>query len=373
MNKETRIKKISEIIDRDKADPYGKQDIPWEDALKPMDVYKIPLDYLIYNKYNGRILSRTKSLESQGRQIDAETVTGKELVEKLLTESNPSRNKQTLESITKLGQEKVGIITKDGIIIDGNRRAMLLRQSGKYDYFKTVVLDVTLEENPTEIEKLETIYQMGEDEKLGYNPVEKYLKAKGLRQRNIAVEKIADWMGETQGTIEEYLAVMETMDDYLDYLGYNGVYTQLDGREDLFIFLTKWTENFYGEESVKAFDGYRDTDVDDLKLIAYDYIRVVRWAEYKGKEFRIIADGLKENHFFGNKAIWNDFRDFHFSHVQAAKDSEGQIDLGSENLKAYLDDRDKRFFEKTKNDKGRSFLDENLDHAIEQSDGSFLA
>lgn len=361
MNKETRIKKISEIIDRDKANPYGKQDIPWEDVLKPMDVYKIPLDYLIYNKYNGRILSRTKSLESQGRQIDAETEAGKQLVERLLTESNPGRNKQTLESITKLGQEKVGIITKDGIIIDGNRRAMLLRRSGKYDYFKTVVLDVTLEENPTEIEKLETIYQMGEDEKLGYNAIEKYLKAKGLHQRHIAVEKIADWMGETKGTIDEYLAVMETMDDYLDYLGYNGVYTQLDGREDLFIFLTKWTKNFYGEESVKAFDGYRDTDVDDLKLIAYDYIRVVRWAEYEGKEFRIIADGLKENHFFGNKAIWNDFRDFHFSHVQAAKDSEERIDLGSENLKAYLDDRDKRFFEKTKNDKGRSFLDENLD------------
>src|SRR5436189_75065 len=134
MNKETRIKKISEIIDRDKANPYGKQDIPWEDVLKPMDVYKIPLDYLIYNKYNGRILSRTKSLESQGQQIDAETDAGKKLVEKLLIESNPSRNKQTLESITKLGQEKVGIITKDGIIIDGNRRAMLLGRSGKYDY-----------------------------------------------------------------------------------------------------------------------------------------------------------------------------------------------------------------------------------------------
>lgn len=365
MNKETRIKKISEIIERDKANPYGKQDIPWEDVLKPMDAYKIPLDYLIYNKYNGRILSRTKSLESQGQQIDAETEVGKQLIEKLLTESNPSRNKQTLESISKLGQEKVGIITKDGIIIDGNRRALLLRQSGKFDYFKTVVLDVTLEENPTEIEKLETIYQMGEDEKLGYNPIEKYLKAKGLRQRNISEEKIGNWMGESEGTIKEYLAVMETMDDYLDYLGYNGVYTQLDGREDLFIFLTKWTKNFYSKDnnrqSDKAFDGYGDTDVDDLKLIAYDYIRAVRWAQYEGKEFRIIADGRKENHFFGNKAIWTDFRDFHFSHVQAVEDSKERIDLGSENLKAYLDDRDKRFFDKTKNDKGKSFLDENLD------------
>ena len=376
MNKETRIKKISEIIERDKANPYGKQDIPWEDVLKPMDVFKIPLDYLIYNKYNGRILSRTKSLESQGQQIDAETDGDKQLIEKLLTESNPSRNKQTLDSITKLGQEKVGIITKDGIIIDGNRRAMLLRQSGKFDYFKTVVLDVTLEQNPTEIEKLETIYQMGEDEKLGYNPIEKYLKAKGLRQRNISEEKIADWMGETEGTIKEYLAVMRIMDDYLDYLRYNGVYTQLDSREDLFIFLTKWTKNFYSKDnnkqSDKAFDGYRDTDVDDLKLIAYDYIRAVRWAQYEGKEFRIIADGRKENHFFGNKAIWEDFRDFHFSHVQAVKDSEEGIDLGSENLKAYLDDRDKRFFEKTKNEKGKSFLDDNLDDINSGSDTKSL-
>ena len=168
-------------------------------------------------------------------------------------------------------------------------------------------------------------------------------------------------MGETDGTIKEYLDVMETMDDYLDYLGYNGVYTQLDGREDPFIFLTKWKRTFYGEESVKAFDGYRDTDVDDLKLIAYDYIRSVRFAQYEGKGFRILADGLKENHFFGNKAIWTHFRDSHFTHAEAVKDSEEPIDFGSENLKAHLDDRDKKFFEKSKNEKGRSFLDENLD------------
>src|SRR3982750_3796208 len=105
MNKETRIQKIAAVIERDKMTPYGKQDIPWEDVLVPMDVYKIPLDYLIYNKYNGRILSRTKSLESQGQQIDVETDIGKQLVEKLLMESNPGRNKQTLESIARLGQE----------------------------------------------------------------------------------------------------------------------------------------------------------------------------------------------------------------------------------------------------------------------------
>lgn len=64
MNKETRIQKIDEIINRDKDNPFNKIEIPWEDDLVTMNVYKIPLDLLVYNKYNGRILSRTKSLET---------------------------------------------------------------------------------------------------------------------------------------------------------------------------------------------------------------------------------------------------------------------------------------------------------------------
>lgn len=357
MNKETRIQKIAQVIERDKEKPYGRMDIPWKDKLEPMSVYQIPLDCLVYNKYNGRILSRTKSLESQGHAINAESDKGRQLIEKLLLDSNPSRNKQTFESIEKIGQEKVGIITRDGIIIDGNRRAMLLRRAEKFDYFKTVVLDVTLEENPLEIEKLETTYQMGEDEKLGYNAIEKYLKAKGLNQRGITDDEIASWMGEASETIKEYLAVMKIMDDYLDYLGYNGIYTQLDGREDLFINLTKWLNNFYGENSSKAFDGYRNDDVDDLKLISYDYIR----AKYEGKEFRTIAAGLRDNHFFGDKVIWKDFCGFHFKHKEKIKDAEDKIDFESEDLESHLNSRDQKFFKRTQNEQGKSFLDENID------------
>lgn len=371
MNKQTRIEKIQQIIFRDKENPFGKLEIPWQDGLESMDVFKIPLDYLVFNKYNGRILSRTKSLESQQKKIDVETKEGKELIEKLLWESKKDRNEKTLQSIkTAGGQQKPGIITRDGIIIDGNRRAMLLGKSGMYDYFKAVVLPVTLEENPLEIEKLETSFQMGEDEKLGYNPIEKYLKAKGLYQTlakktysekdpspdQKAIEKIADWMGEEKSTVKDYLQVMETMDDYLDYLDYNGIYTQLDGREDQFINLTRWLNNFYGEESSKAFDGYRNEDVDDLKVIAYDYVRI----KYEGKKFRYLAYGLKENHFFGDKEIWSSFKDSHFT--QKDNIIEERIDLNSQNLERHLNDRDKKFYELSKNEKEESFLDENVDN-----------
>ena len=71
MNKETRKQQILKIKNNEK--PIGRIDIPWKDKLEPMDVYQIPLDILIFNKYNGRILSRTKSLENQHKLINPAT------------------------------------------------------------------------------------------------------------------------------------------------------------------------------------------------------------------------------------------------------------------------------------------------------------
>jgi len=377
MNKETRIKKIQEIVERDKKDPFGKIEIPWQDELETMEVYKIPLDLLVYNKYNGRILSRTKSLEKQNQQLDVESDAGKLAIEKLLWDSKPDRNKKTQKNISDYGQQKVGIITKDGIIIDGNRRAMLLNKilkdssfTKKYNYFKAVVLPVTLDENPLEIEKLETSFQMGEDEKLGYNATEKYIKAKGIYLRltklpeinpakfdENAVNEIADWMGETNGEVKKYLNTMVIMDQYLEYVEYEGIYTQLDDREDQFLFLTKWLNNFYGEESKRAFDGYTNLDVDDLRDIAFDYIRIRN--HYDGKLFRDLGDGYSDKHFFGNREVWKSFSSKHFNIVSDLPE-EPKVDFDSTNLEAHLNSRDNQFFESANDAKGENQFIDNL-------------
>lgn len=368
MNKDLRIQKIQEVIKN--SEPFGKIEIPWQDQLQSMDVYKIPLTYLVYNKYNGRILSRTKSLERQNQLLNPETDEGKAIIEKLLLESNPSRNDKTKKNLFENGQQKVGIITKDGIIIDGNRRVMLLNKIKKFDYFKAVILPVTLEENPLEIEKLETSFQMGEDEKLGYNATEKYLKSKEIylkltgetkldseKFNTSAIKKIADWMDETEGEIKKYLDTVLLMDEYLEFLEYDGIYTQLDEREDQFLSLQKWLGYFYGGDSSRAFDGYKDTDVDQLKSIAFDYIRIRQ--NYDGKKFRLLAEGNRENHFFGYENIWKGFRDKHFEIVKNLP-AEIEVDFNSHNLSAHLDDRDKKFFESATNKSGENQFIENL-------------
>ena len=327
--------------------------------LERMIVHKIPLDYLVYNKYNGRILSRIQSLERQAHVIDAASDAGREKLEELLWESRENANEYTRKNIKQYGQLKPGIVTSDGIIIDGNRRAMLLGKlrneenpGDKFSYFKAAVLPIALDERPLEIEKLETAHQMGEDEKLGYNPIEKYLKAYRLHSQGLPEDEIALLMGKNQSDVAEYLDVKKRMDQYLAYFGYNGIYTQLYKREDLFINLAKWLGTFYNKQSTKGFDGYTEFDVDELQSIAFDYIR----AKFEGKRFRIIADGQSRNHFFGNEDIWSEFCKAHNDYMEPVREEEKNdpIDFDSDNLKAHLDERDEKYGKK-------KFLKRNLE------------
>lgn len=60
-------------------------------------VWRIPLDYLVYNKYNGRIGSDVLSYEKQNGELDAEKDDDRKIIEKFLYESKVDRNKITMD------------------------------------------------------------------------------------------------------------------------------------------------------------------------------------------------------------------------------------------------------------------------------------
>ena len=103
-----------------------KRVINYSSNKEPQPVKRIPLKYLLYNPHNGRIRSYTKSFESTFHTLNPEDEKDKFIIEQLLYDSAENRNLKTLESLELNGQQESGIVTKDGIIIDGNRRAMLL-------------------------------------------------------------------------------------------------------------------------------------------------------------------------------------------------------------------------------------------------------
>jgi hypothetical protein len=341
MNREQRIAYLSKLSSSEKK-PSRSKEIWYKISRQTLPVHEIDLQYLIYNAYNGRIASFVKSYERQtGKKLDATDPGDVKIIEEFLWNSNTPSNKETKKSLKDKRQLEYGIVTKDGVIIDGNRRAFLIKQiaaerAEQPAYFLAVILDERLDENPKEIMRLETTYQMGEDAKVDYNAIEKYLRCKDLMSEGFTSEEIGKMMGENPPKIEEYVSIMTLMDDYLEKLGYSGIYTRLDRTEGAFVDLNGYLKKYQGKNSGMASWHYKPTDVEDLKLIYYDYIQFMynktkgkRKDEDEGgvfgsedsKDYRTIGKpSKKESLFCADEKIWAKFRDNHFQKLDPIRE-----------------------------------------------------
>lgn len=302
---------------------------------RTFDAYEIPLDYLVYNKLNGRIGSAVKSFERQNHTLNPEDEKDVKIIEEFLLESKKDANKKTRQSLLDEHQQKYGIVTAEGIIIDGNRRASLLNSLRRDEainpnkkqhcnYFIAIILPVDADRK--EILRLETTYQMGEDAKVDYNPIEKYLKCKDLSDEGFTREEIASFMGDTKANIDMYLGVLKLMDEYLQSYHYDGMYTLLDKNEDSFQKLYSALKGYSSGSVASMWDFDPETDTNDLKMIAFDYIR----CGFDQTDFRDIiikpSTSNPNRSFFACKDIWEVFRDEHFKNVDPVTNEEEAVD-----------------------------------------------
>lgn len=294
--------------------------------IRTFDAYRIPLDILVYNPYNGRIGSEVKSYERQHHRLNPENADDIKIIEDFLWRSKISANEATMQSLLKDHQKQYGIVTADGMIIDGNRRASLLNRLWRDPsvnandkqhcrFFLAIILPQDADKK--EIIRLETTYQMGEEAKLDYNPIEKYLKCGDLIEAGFTESEIADFMNIPKAQVMMYLRVLHLMDDYLESYGYEGIYTQL-ANEDAFQKLDAALRQYSGGGVSGMWDYDIEADVSDLKAIAFDYIRL-------GIEQTNFRDIIRKptgtnpsSSFFACKDIWQDFVDQHFEIVDSA-------------------------------------------------------
>ena len=330
MKAEIRTEKIANWIKNHK--PFSSKNMIYKtEHAEPMPVYEIPVEYLIFNQYNGRIGTFVKTYEKQHSPLDASTDKGEEEIIKFLWNSDVPRNKITQQDISKKGQLEFGIITKDGVVIDGNRRCMLLKKIAQEEkrtptYFRTVVLDDTLETNPKEIRRLETIYQMGIDEKVTYKPIEQYLKCKDL-SKDFSNEEIAKMMGKKPSDINNYLNILELMEEYLKKQGYTEMYTVLgeDKVEGPFVDLRGYLETQKTGKGIRGRDWEPDEniDIDDLKNVYFSYIR----AGYRTAHgIRDIGNPSKGQGFFNHRKIWESFLSRYDEEIQPIIDGEKSLE-----------------------------------------------
>jgi hypothetical protein len=311
----------------------AKQKLYYRGATQTFGVYRIDLDWLIYNRHNGRLEAEMLTWQ-QEHSLSPEHYDDAlhKLIEDFLWNSNKNRNKQTLEDLKEKQQQRPGIVSLDGVIIDGNRRAMLLRklegEKKVKQYFDAIILPDSYDKNEKEIVRLETQYQLGEDAKVEYGPLQKYLHARRLnKDLNISVDEIDKLMGAPSGNTKKLLEIMNMMDDYLEHIGCAGLYTMLkdsDGtKEGMFVDLHSDLKKINSGKARIPWSFDPDVDPLLLRLIQFDYIRLGEFADAK-KTYREISHG--KGNFFSYEDIWESFRDKHQNNIFPAAQAMGSLE-----------------------------------------------
>ena len=308
--------------------------------IRPTDtfnVYKIPLDLLVYNHLNDRFASqRMEYVSLKGHELNLDNEDSMSIIEKFIWESNIKSNQQTIKDIAKNGQRIHGVVTKDGRIIDGNRRFSLLRKlfydtpkefkyilKEKYRFFEAVVLPDDIDDS--EMLLLETQLQMGEDEKVDYNAIEKYLKVNKLKENGISYQDISNMIKsvKNKNDAEKMHRIYQLMSEYLKYIDADNRFSLIKRYEDHFINLEKVLK-YFEDGNYQTNWNPDKTDIFELKKIAFDYIR----KGHEGKDFRNIMGGQKDKKgVFAHQDVWNRFKNNHEKNILNINEELGDYDF----------------------------------------------
>lgn len=314
MTSEERKLKIQEIYANTPVGTGTK--LKYQGEVRDFAVYKVPIEFLVFNVENGRIGTSVQSYLAEHGILNPEEERDSKIIQEFLYESAIDRNKQTEKSLAENGQLEPGIITIDGVIVDGNRRATLLKrisesndskytqsQKDRCRYFLTRILPEDAE--AAEILRLETSYQMGSDSKVDYNPLEKYLHARVLKQTGFSTKQIAEYMAlDSANKVQEYLDIMVLLDEYLEQYGYDKIYTQLPkGIEDPMLKLNITLKKIRSGRIPWITADRIEEVVADLKAITFDYLRLDKFSQ---QEIRIISSTSGAN-FLLDQNVWENF------------------------------------------------------------------
>ena len=354
-------KKYLKSIKENKKNCIANQELYYNGKTTSHPVFEIDLKYLVYNIHNGRFRTRYYTYKKQNNKDLDYSKESLLAVEKFLRQSSSKQNEKTKKDLIEKKQLKFGIVTLDGIIVDGNRRAILLKEiaeekSDPNAYLKAIILDDELEENRKEILRLETNYQMGEDSKVDYNPIEKYLRCKEMEAEGFSLKDIAKHMGEKPKEIRKYKNTLELMEAYLQFSGYDGIYEMLYQKEKYFPELVGYIKQLKanGYDHTKSNWKYNKNDVIDFKNIFFHHIRGnFTLKKYGGKEYRELIK------FFLNENIWKKFKDQHDENIKKIKDklsSESIEEVNKKDILKHYKEKEEEFRKSTKNCFKNNFL-----------------
>ena len=288
---------------------------------KERPVVEVPVELLRFRKHNGRIASDVLSYEKNKEPLNEKSDHAQLELRKFLEEKDPEPTQDLISSIRHAGQREAAIITADGFLINGNRRKMafdLLKQkfndNEKYKWLKVVILpgkdDKKYGGPPTlkEIEQIENRYQLQKEGKAEYYNFDKALSMRRKISIGITLQeqlrddpKYAnlenkDFNKELKKCEEDYIKPLGCIDDYLSYLGRDGLFSTIsggiadrEGQWQAFVDYFKSVKKKLIKDTEREKMGIEEDEIGATEDLAF---KLIRNREFKGKKLHNIMRDL---------------------------------------------------------------------------------
>lgn len=256
MNFENKIN-LQQEIEKSISKTKGTSKLTIKGRTKDYPVYQIPLELLVYNRQNGRIISSMSRYESEGNDIqNLSKEEYNDVVEQFIVDSNSSALKDTKNNIDLVGQHTAGVVLNDGTVVDGNRRFTCLRQlkrEGKTSFFEAVILDPSEGLSAVDIKRLELNLQHGHERPVDYNAIDNLVDVYNDIEKNkyFTVEEYVNNTNKKKPEVTKMLKKAKLMVDFLSFINAEGKYyvardLDLDGPlQEMVAILNKESEEEY--------------------------------------------------------------------------------------------------------------------------------
>ncbi len=162
-------------------DNIGKWPIEIDGEKQILPFYRLPIKLLRYNVNNGRLAMEISEWETNNkRPLDASDLNDAKQIRDLLLSIDGSKSESLKDDLKKNGQMEPGVITFDGIVINGNRRMALLETldaeepTWKWPFLEVVRLPEEIDQ--TNLWKIEAGLQLSKDKIAEYHPMNELLK-----------------------------------------------------------------------------------------------------------------------------------------------------------------------------------------------------
>ena len=205
--------------------------------------YRLPRELLYYNIKNGRFAKEyIKIIRDEGGSLDPEDPDDAKKIQTLLLGLKPNDTRRTKEDIVKKGQTELALMTRDGFLIDGNRRMAILTDlfeetsDEKYNFIKVARIEEAI--SAKDLWAMEAGISLGQDPKSRYGAINELLKLDEGRKAGFTNKEIADKLYgiDDESEIAEKLARLDLMRKYLkQYYDDDEDFTPIEGYNEHFI------------------------------------------------------------------------------------------------------------------------------------------